>query len=97
VNPVLLVDLERAEKQRFLGHGHCGEAEDRSDKLGDPCPADLVDRLEDVHDLRNDQIDDHEILGVPEEPARLPRLLGRIAGQVTDENVRVDEGAQPRI
>jgi hypothetical protein len=96
VDPVLLVDLERAEEQRFIGHDHCLETHDRPNELRDPFALDFVDRLEDIHELRNDEIDEDQGLAAAEELARSLRLIGRIAGQVTDEDVRVDEGAQPR-
>src|SRR5436190_5824893 len=56
VDPLDLVDLERAQKQRLVDDDDGGKRHDRANELCDTPALELVEGLENVDDLRDDQV-----------------------------------------
>jgi len=80
VEPVNLVDLHGPQEQVAVEHLDGGEGQDGPEcrrHLGPWC---LVERLEDVGDLREDQIGQQQRIGRREVAGRPLGLLGRVAG-----------------
>jgi hypothetical protein len=46
-----------------------------------------------VHDLGDHQIGQQQLVGGGQEPGRARRLVGRVAGQMSDQDVGVNERA----
>jgi hypothetical protein len=57
---------------------------------------DLVEGFENVDDLGDDQVGQEQFLGPLEKCRCATRLSRRVAGQVPDQDVRVEEGRHAR-
>jgi hypothetical protein len=60
--------------------------------LGDPGPRYLVERLQHVDGLGHDQVGEQQLVGLGEQVGGPGGLVGRVAGQVADQDGGVDEG-----
>src|SRR6266540_4070723 len=97
VDPVDLVDLERTKEQRRIDNDDRREADHGPDELCDSLSLHLVERLEYEDHLGDDKVGHEQLIGGREERGRPARLNGRVAGQMSDEDVRVEEDAQARV
>jgi hypothetical protein len=65
------------------------------DQFGDPAAWHLVERLQHVDRLGDDQVGEEQLVGRGEERCGLPGLLRWVAGEMSDQDVGVDERAHP--
>lgn len=68
-----LVHLEGAEEERFVDDDNSRRPDDRAHELCQALPLDLVERLQDADDLRDDQVGEEKLVGALEEGGRSTR------------------------
>jgi hypothetical protein len=68
----------------------------RAHQIGDFVACDLVERFKHVDALGDDQVGEQQLLGRAQRDGGASRHFRRIAGEVTDQNIRIDERAQRR-
>jgi hypothetical protein len=89
IKPVYLIDLKCAKQRLGIDRPDRRERDYRPHEFRHPRPRDLVERLEHVDALGNDEVYEQQLRIRFERRRRPRRQLGRIAGQVADENVGV--------
>jgi hypothetical protein len=91
-----LKQLKRAEKRRAVDGLDARQRDRRAHQLGDSVALDLVERFEYVDALGDDEVSEQQLVGRVQCGGGASRHLRRIAGQVTDQNIRIDKRAQRR-
>jgi mannose-6-phosphate isomerase-like protein (cupin superfamily) len=94
VQTIELVDLKRSKQHRGIDRLDCPQPDRRPHQLGDPGPLDFVERLQDIHAFREHEIGQQKVVRTPERSRGSHGRLRRVAGQVADHDVRIDERRQ---
>ena len=97
VEAVHLVQLDGAIEQRAVHHADGAEREYGPQRLGDLEAGGLVEGLQHVGDLGKDQIRQQQLVRLARDSeSPEPGLLGRLAGEMADQDVRIDESRHRR-
>ena len=100
IKPRGFVQLHGSKKHRLIDDGDPGVGKERPARLRNPRAGEAVDRVEHVDDLGQNQIGQEDLMPGSKERRGPPGLGRRVAGDMPDEDVRVDEdphGFFPRI
>jgi hypothetical protein len=89
---VSLVDLYGPQQQVVVEDGDGWEGNDRSDQSGHRGPLDIVEGLEDVDDFGHNKVGNEQLVGTGEELGCPSGEIGRVAGEMPDEDVGVEKG-----
>jgi len=94
VEAIYFVDLECAQKQSRVHRDDAGESEGSSHEFRDAGALDLIEGLQDIDAFGEDKVGQQQRTAVGQNRGRARGELRRVARQVTDDYVGVDEGAQ---
>ncbi len=91
VEAVELVDFDSSQEQVDVDHPDRAESQDGTSQLGDTGPRQFVERFQDVHRLRHDQVGQKQLVSVAEKLRGASSEVWRVSGEVTDQDVGVEE------
>src|SRR6202020_29427 len=94
VQTIELVDLKRSKKHRGINRLDRTQPDRRPHQVGDARSLDFVERLQDIDAFREHEICQQEVILTPKSSRGSRSHLRRVAGQVADHDVRIDERCQ---